>query len=587
MSDTRKKSSDLPLDSFTRRNFLRRGAVAGIGSAAALTGLTACERGESQHWDLEFDVVVIGSGAAGLPAAIAARDNGASVLLVEKNWDVGGRAIVSVAAIQLGCGNALQRDAGIVDTPDQFFLDWTGSDGQAAVDPDRWGNMGHPLAKYNDREIVRAFADNAVATFDFLTENGVRWDGLRGIRGPGDIDVPRQTMVLPWPEADGHIIKGRRGTGLIRPLERSARRKGVEILLQHRMTGIVRERPDAGPVIGITADAVDRWNKPLGPSLRIRARRGIIVATGGHSGNVNFRRMYDPRLTEEYQVWADAVTTKDGDGEIAAMAIGASLWTMAAQTNEGDRQIDRAGGNIGTLRNGSPWIPPDSQLFFRQVASGLVVRNWQDAILVKETGRRFAEETLHGKPMGSPGWRAHIDAALQWTGDPAKLNGGGPVWAIFDAAAVAREGWQTEPPYVDREGGYFFSADTLEELASQVIRCPFQWRAMPGDSLVATVDRYNSFVDSGVDADFGKPIPAFRIEKPPFHAAWATPVCHDVMSGLRINANAEVLDMQGAIIPGLYAAGESASGIALHGIGKSALFGRLAGQHVAARMPID
>jgi hypothetical protein len=573
-------------DSLSRRNFLRHGAIAGVSGAATLAGVGACHRDDEQAWDMDFDVIVVGSGAAGLPAAIAARDDGASVLLVEKNWDIGGRAIVSVAAVQLGCGNAVQRDAGIVDTPEQFFLDWTGSEGQAAVDPERWGKMGHPLAKYNDREIVRAFADNAVATFDFLSENGVKWDGLRGIRGPGDVNIPRQTMVLPWPEKDGHIIAGRRGTGLMRPLERSAREKGVEILLQHRMTHIVREHADTGTVLGITADAVDRWNAPLGPTLRIRARRGVIVATGGHSGNVNFRRMYDPRLTEEYQVWADAITTKDGDGEIAAMAIGASLWTTASQTNEGDRQIDRAGGNIGTLRNGSPLIPPDSPAFFRQIACGLQVKNWQNAILVKETGKRFYEETLHGKPMGSPGWRAHIDAALQWTGDPARLNGGGPIWAIFDAAAVQREGWQTEPPYVDRNGGFFFSADTLRELANQVRRCPFQWRPMPRETLAATVDRYNSFVDDGVDADFGKPLPSFRIEKPPFHAAWATPVCHDVMSGLRININSQVLDMRGETIPGLYAAGESASGIALHGIGKSVLFGRLAGLHAAARVPV-
>lgn len=573
-------------DSPTRRKFLRQSAIAGAGGAASLAVAGGCTA-HDKHWDLDFDVVVVGSGAAGMPAAIAARDRGASVLVVEKNWDIGGRAIVSVAAIQLGCGNAVQQDAGIVDSPEQFFLDWTGSEGQAPVDPERWGTMGHPLAKYNDREIVRAFADNAVATFDFLSENGVRWDGLRGIRGPGDINVPRQTMVLPWPEDEGHIIPGRRGTGLMRPLERSARQKGVEFLLLHRMTGIVREDTGARNVLGITAVAVDRWNKPQEKTVRIRARRGVIIATGGHSGNVNFRRMYDPRLTEEYQVWADSITTKDGDGEIAAMAIGASLWTMASQTNEGDRQIDRAGGNIGTLRNGSPLVPPDSEVFFRQVASGLQVRNWQDAILVKETGRRFTEETLHGKSMGSPGWRAHVDAALQWTGDPAKLNGGGPIWAIFDSAAVERERWQTEPPYVDRSGGYFFSADTLEELADQLIRCPFQWRAMPREALAATVSRYNSFVDSGVDADFSKPLPSYRIERPPFFAAWATPVCHDVMSGLRINRNAQVMDMQGAIIPGLYAAGESASGIALHGIGKSALFGRLAGQHAASHSPVS
>jgi hypothetical protein len=577
-----------------RREFLK-GSAAGIGGVAALTGLGAHQAEGAQArtpvaWDQVFDVVVIGSGASGMPAAIAAADGGASVLVVEKNWDVGGRAILSGGQVQLGCGNRVQQQYGVSDSPDQFFLDYTGSDGQtpAGIDPNVYGPGGNPLAKHNDREIVRAFADNAVRTMDFLLENGVEFTGLGGTRGPGDPNIPRNANVKVWPNRAEHIVDGTRGTGLIRPLEKSARAKGVKFLLLHRMTRVHRQGANVGSVLGITAEEVDRWNKPTGHTTNIRARRGVIICCGGPSANVNVRRIYDPRLTDEYGVWASAWTTKDGDGELAALAVGASLWTACNQVNLGDRQVDRAGaGRLGTRQNGSPAIPPDSPLFFRQGATGLTILDWQDAIMVKENGRRFSEETLRGKRMGSLGWREHIDAALQWTGNPNKLNGGGPIWAIFDAAAVKRERWNTELPYVDRAGGFFFSADTLEELAGQLTGCPYQTWPMSGAALRETVERYNTFVDAGVDADFGKPTPTRKIETPPFYAAWATPTLHDVYSGLRINTNGQVIDLNGQAIPGLYAAGENASGLAQHGLAKSILFGRLAGIHAASNDTMD
>ena len=148
------------------------------------------------------------------------------------------------------------------------------------------------------------------------------------------------------------------GSGLIRPLEKYARAKQVQFLLFHRMTTIHRETPTSGRVLGVTAEVVDKWNKPTGKTVNIRARKGVIVATGGHNGNVNFRRMYDPALTEEYTTWGSAYTTKDADGEIAAMAIGASLWTLASQTNGGERQYDRPGGAcLGVRNNGGPLDP--------------------------------------------------------------------------------------------------------------------------------------------------------------------------------------------------------------------------------------
>ena len=158
------------------------------------------------------------------------------------------------------------------------------------------------------------------------------------------------------------------------------------------------------------------------------------------------------------------------------------------------------------------------------------------------------------------------------------------VWAIFDSAAAQREKWELDHPWVDRKGGFFFEGDTIEELAKQVKACPYEWREMPGEALRATITRYNSFVDAGKDADFDKPTPTHKIETPPFYAAWATPTLHDVMSGLCINTNGQVMDMKGQVIPGLHAAGESASAISMHGLAKGVIFGRLAAMH-AAKQP--
>ena len=165
---------------------------------------------------------------------------------------------------------------------------------------------------------------------------------------------------------------------------------------------------------------------------------------------------------------------------------------------------------------------------------------------------------------------------------PKKFNGGGPIWAIFDADAVAREKWDVKPPHVDPDG-YFFVADTLEELAAR-IKNEYQWRAMPPQVLRQTVERYNGFVDSGADTDFKKPRPMFKIAKPPFYAGWLTPAIHDSYTGIRISAHGEAIDLHGKAIPGLYACGDSSGGFGQHGICRAATFGRLAGYHAAAQV---
>ena len=100
-----------------------------------------------------------------------------------------------------------------------------------------------------------------------------------------------------------------------------------------------------------------------------------------------------------------------------------------------------------------------------------------------------------------------LDAALAGTGDA--VNGGGPIWAIFDADAVKRENWTVEPPYVDIAEGYFFSANTLAALAAAIVN-KHQRKPMPGAALENTVTRYNSFVDAGKMRTSGSPLQSTR-----------------------------------------------------------------------------
>jgi hypothetical protein len=173
---------------------------------------------------------------------------------------------------------------------------------------------------------------------------------------------------------------------------------------------------------------------------------------------------------------------------------------------------------------------------------------------------------------------AWLNAALAGIDDGH--NGGGPIWAIFDSDAVAREGWQPQPPHVDIAAGFFFSANRLADLARKIVM-KYQRVPMPPANLEETVVRYNSFVESGVDEDFDKPTPRHRIEKPPFYAAWATPVVHDTRAGLRIDPACRVTDMNGEVIPGLYCGGESAGGFSQHGLARAACQGYIAGRGAA------
>src|ERR1700683_4045992 len=113
-----KVSDDRANAALDRRSFLATGATgAAVGAVAGIPPQPA-EAADGIAWDREVDVVVIGAGAGGLTAAIAAREKGASVLIVEKNFDIGGRAMMSQGGLYIGGGNRLQKAKGVKDTPD-------------------------------------------------------------------------------------------------------------------------------------------------------------------------------------------------------------------------------------------------------------------------------------------------------------------------------------------------------------------------------------------------------------------------------------------------------------------------------------
>ncbi len=384
---------------------------------------------------------------------------------------------------------------------------------------------GFPDYRYNDREIIRAFADNSAATYEWLVAHGVVFvDKAPDAAGGNAVgnSVPREMHCRRHGLADGADRQAGRSRGA-----------GDDVVRQRAdaaagSRGRESRRADPAASTGWSrctarrrmraACSGSRWNTTA-RRLAIRARKAVIIATGGSTGNVNFRRMADPRLTEEYcglsgMPWSD----QDASGEIAAMAIGASLWGMLQPDRRVRLQRDQAGHHRLPIWLPEPEWMPGSSVFDRARATGLRVHDWQNvdhgehagpAVLRRDRARRSRRTTTtRSIPTRQGSYRNAKDvtckpnnwlnAAMAGIGDGH--NGGGPIWAIFDADAVARENWVPTPPHVDIGGGFFFSADTLGDLARK-IAMKYQRVPMPPEGLEKTVARYNSFVESGRRAD--------------------------------------------------------------------------------------
>ena len=683
-----KKQKDPKLqnkDGLSRRDFVKTGAVAGLGAAALFeSGGTraqgATTGAESIAWDYEVDVVIAGGGCAGLTAAIRARDLGATVLVIDQNFDVGGRMLHSGARVSLGGGDPVQhRDMkgesdkeGFVtvdsfenpeeldDNIDLLFTDITD---WSVVDP-----KAQSPYRYNDRELVRAWAENCPATRQFLIDNYVRFTRISGTHGGGGlsraraarcflmlgdktdmkagtitaedagrVDLERSSAFAPVQMTNASRDVGPNAVGngvaLARPLEFSAREKGVEFMLHRSFDELVREQPFSGRILGITAHYSPRQHPETGELLQsywrngniderqqtvnIRARQAVILASGGHAGNPEVRSMFYPAFREP-AFPTSGVALQGPQGQDAAalragLRVGANLAGMQQNLSYGT--TFHISTRLGT-RDAYTTMMPGHPTFGFRGSAGVNVGNagFEDFIAVNQVGKRFFSEVrLPRRPgvnsypgdRGAPGqglehtpldWRNcrkewvrqmynydhGLDAALAMNeGSKPPHYYSGPLWAIFDEDAIERTGWELRYPYV-ADNGYFFKADTIEDLAIKIAKGN-EFQRVPLEYLAETVSTWNGYVEAGTDPDFEREVdaPMNRIATPPFYALSIMIIWHDSYGGLRVNGKQQVVDMQGEVIPGLYAGGEAVGGFNKHGLGKGHVHGYIAGTHAA------
>src|SRR6266436_5316644 len=394
--DTGRKESKLQeKKALSRRDFFKSGAAAGVG-AAVLSG-SGEAHAQGIRWNYDVDVVVLGSGCVGLHAAVRARDLGASVLVIDQNFDVGGKLVHSGGWTSLGGGDAIQeRDRAaadperlgltapllkpedLEDDPDRLFRDMTD---WSVVDA-----TGVARYRYNDRELHRAWADNAPKTRRFMMDNHIRFARIDGTHQGGGMSRARAARAIMKladktaikagtlspedrgdPERERHspfnpmrTIPGATADSLgapgwvyggfviARSLEFSAREKGVKFMLNRHLDELIREQPFAGRVLGIKARYSPRMHPETGVRLEsfwqngnideraetiyIRARKAVIVATGGMHGNVHLRTMTDPRMVEPSIEYGPSSLigplNMDEIGIVAGMKIGANLAGM-------------------------------------------------------------------------------------------------------------------------------------------------------------------------------------------------------------------------------------------------------------------
>jgi len=227
---TKRGTGERP-ESVSRRAFLSKGA-AGVG-AAALVGASANKAKAQVKWDLSADVVIIGAGVSGLAAAITARDNGASVISVDENFDIGGRGMLSGGRVHLGGGHALQQKAGIKDSAGP-------------------GLQGLGAARRDRRALQRPRSGGGCLPTR-ISRPSIFWSrtassSSRSGRPRGC--VHRAADIRHRGSGRSRTKSTRRAAAatlrLVRRLEQSARKKGVQILLRHEMKSIIREHAGSG-----------------------------------------------------------------------------------------------------------------------------------------------------------------------------------------------------------------------------------------------------------------------------------------------------------------------------------------------------
>jgi len=547
--------------------------------------------------DPEFDVVVAGSGAAGMTAALTAARQGLSVVVIEKTAYFGGSTARSGGGVWVPC-NAVLAKAGVRDTREQASAYLAHVAGDCVTPARQRALLEHGPAML---DLVRSAAPVDFAWVPGYADYYPEAPG--GMAGGRTIEpVPLDGRILgdevgrlnpPYlPAPDGMAITAADyrwlslGTRHPRAVWTTAKVAGrmVKTKALHRRTMTLGQALSAGLRAGLAAAGSPLWlDTPLtglvveqgrvagarviraGKPGAIRARRGVLIATGGFERNAAMRAEYQrqPIGTD----WTVGSPGNTGDGILAGQEAGAAL----------DLMDDAWWG---------PSIPLTGGPFFC-----LSERSLPGCILVNAAGERFVNEAAPYVDAVHAMYDKHTD-------DKPHI----PAWLILDQRYRNRYVFAGLPPRkpLPRRwyaAGAVFRAGTLAELAGQA--------GIAADELAKTVARFNSFAAAGRDEEFGRGDSAYDryygdprcrpnpnlapLSQPPFYAVKIVPGDLGTKGGLRTDERARVLRQDGTVIPGLYAAGNASAAVMGHSyagagatIGPAMTFGYVAALDMAA-----
>jgi len=543
------------------------------------------------NWHREADVVVLGSGGAALTAAIAAYDFGAQdVVILEKSGMVGGTTAMSGGMLWIP-NNLYQQEAGIEDS-DEDVVAYLDALAPGALDPDTLGaflERGPEMIRYfAEKTPVRFHAyadfpdyqpylpgakaeggrslDNEAFSFEQLGKWAARVNPTKmayPVRGSLMEAINGTLDEATLAEREAHDYRGL-GQALIGALFKAVLDRDIPIEFEKRARKLVK----AGDrVIGVIAEDAD------GRDFRVRARRGVVIATGGFEWNETLVKAFlRGPLTGPV-----SVPENEGDGLVMAIEAGAQLGNM-----------QNAFWQQSVLE-----FKPQHRAAKPNYLLGSDERARPGAILVNRAGKRFVNEAANYNAMGKA-----LHAFDAGTHSYANL----PYWLIIDQRYKDKYPTFTSPP-----GGpippYIIQADTLEELAGKA--------GIEPQGLATTVARFNQMVRNGHDDDFnrgdnsydnfymwGDPAfdPPYRtlglIDQGPYYAVKMESGALGTCGGPKTNGEAQVLDWSGNPIPGLYAAGNAmaavlgeAYGGAGGTLGPGMTFGYIAGKHLGTHIP--
>ncbi|MBW8182168.1 flavocytochrome c [Shewanella nanhaiensis] len=331
----------------SRRQLLKGGAamaVAGIGSVVAGAASAACVSDEKVMFDEVVDVIVVGSGFAGMSAALQARESGASVMVIDKMPVFGGNSTINGGAMAVA-GSPLQKREGIEDSVDTMVADMLES--------------GRGM---NDVEMLKLVCNGTAESCEWLTEHGVKWKPF--VQHFGGHSIPR---VLQTVESSG--------AGIIRPLVSAAKKQGIHMRKQTKLESFIKN--DEGRVIGVQVREGYYFPKERTGKMRnLGARKGVIMATGGFGRDIEYRQMQQPEMNSELD-----------------------STNHAGATSEALKQMMLIGANpihLDQIQLG-PWASPDEKGFGTASQFNTIATYPSGIVVDSRTGERFFNELADRK----------------------------------------------------------------------------------------------------------------------------------------------------------------------------------------------